>query len=452
MDSLSLNLKKDSVNKIFWSFAIPSVLAILAQSTAGFIDSIFIGRYIGSDGLSALTLIMPLIMLLSGVGTMLSIGGSTLAGIYKGEGKDRKSNHYFMLTFSLLIISTLIATIFILLGADFFGKLLGAEGIILEHLLNYSKTLAVFFICFMMNFALSFFIKLDGKPSLVVTSVLSGTVINIVLDYIFIKHLNMGMFGAALATGLSQLIPFTIMLYILIYKTSWKFQKPSFNIKDIWAISFNGSSELLSMGAASISGFIFNYLIIKHIGFQGVAAFSVSLQVVSVATGIFYGFSEAIQSPVSYNVGAREFNRVRSFRKKSLYANLISGILLIIIIFLLNEKIVAIFISDHSVGDLASSILKIYSTAFILYGVNTSHVTYFTAINSPVISSVLSLIKSLFALLLGMFILPLFIGSWGIFYSVLFAEIVTFIVSFIIIRTYEYGSYDTKKILEPARL
>lgn len=452
MDSLSLDLRKDSVNKIFWSFAIPSVLAIIAQSTSGFIDSIFIGRYIGTGGLSAITLIMPVIMLFAGVGTMISIGGSTLAGIYKGNGNSNRSNHFFMLTISLIIISTIIGTVFIQFSAERFGILIGANGDILSHLLNYIKTLSWFFICFLLNFTLSFFIKLDGKPSMVVISVVSGTLINIVLDYLFIKHFQMGMFGAALATGISQLIPFIMMIYILIYRTSWKIKRIKINFKDIWDISFNGSSELLSMGAASISGFLFNYLIVKYIGLEGVAAFSVSLQVVSIATGIFYGFSEAIQSPVSYNIGAREHKRVKNFRKKSLLSNFISGILLIIIINLLKEPIVAIFIKDKSVSLMASKMLTIYSSSFIFYGVNITLITYFTAINSPIVSSVLSLIKSLIALVMGMFIIPLFMGNYGIFYSVLFAETITIIVSFIILNGYEFGRYTEKKTLGPSRL
>jgi len=440
----SIDLKKDSVNKIFWYFAIPSVLAIITQSTAGFIDSIFVGKYVGTDGLTSITLVMPIIMLLAGIGTMLSIGGVALSGIHKGAGDEKKSNHFFVLTTLLVLIASLLGTIIIWLSIDKFGSMLGAKGTTLTYIIDYAKTLSIFFVCFLLNFSFTFFIKLDGRPVLVIISVLIGTLINIVLDYIFIKEFNWGMQGAALATGLSQLIPFFIMVYIVIKHTSWKFVKIKINAKDIKDIAFNGSSELLSMGSASITGFVFNYLIAKYIGLEGVAAFSVSLQVSSIATGVFYGFSEAISSPVSFNIGAKEHMRVKSFRKKSCLSNFISGLVIISIIYLFNDSIVSIFIRDDSIKDIASHILTIYTSAYVLYGVNISIITYFTAINSPIVSCLLSIIKSLAAPIIGMYLLPVFLGDYGLFYSILFAEVITSCVAFMILKSYEFGRYGIK--------
>ena len=245
----SIDLGKSPINKIFWTYAIPSILAMIAQSTAGLIDSIFVGRYVGPAGLSAITLVMPLVMILIGTTSMVAIGGTTLAGIELGRKNMEKGNNYFNVTITLLSILGIASTLMMLLFADKATSLIDATGITRTYILEYSKTIGLFFMFFLLNFAFSFFLKLDGRPVAVVGITMSGTVINILLDYIMIVRLSMGMKGAALATGLSQLIPWIIFTLVLAGKSVWKFKKPDFNLREIFRIVFNGSSEFLSTTA-----------------------------------------------------------------------------------------------------------------------------------------------------------------------------------------------------------
>ena len=355
-----LDLKNEKVSKIFWTFAIPSILATIMQSTAGLIDSIFIGRYIGPEGLSAITLVMPIIMLLVGISVMVAIGGTTLAGIYKGRDNIEKSNNFFNVTMVLLFVIAGMSTVLTLIFGKSFAFWIGSTGDVATYVSDYSMTLGMFFIPFLLNFAMGFFLKLDGKPVAVVIAVSFGTIINVILDYVFIVHLRMGMIGAAFATGLSQLIPSVVLLYLLIKKSNWKFKKPVFIRSEIFQMFFNGSSELLSMTSGAVSGFIFNMIIIDKIGLGGIAAYAVAVQVGSLSIGIFYGFAESIQSPVSVNYGAMQLDRVNGFRKLSSRLNLISGVLICLVIFLFGDNIAGIFITDPSTVELSVFILKFF--------------------------------------------------------------------------------------------
>lgn len=440
-----IDLGNDKTSKIFWNYAIPSILAILAQSTAGLVDSVFIGRFIGGDGLSAITLIMPVIMFLGGVGTMIAIGGTTLAGIHKGKEDLEKSNNFFNVTIWLLSIAAITATVLLISLSGKFSNLLGAEGKVAEFMVDYAKTLSLFFLPFLLTFAFSFFLKLDGKPVAVVVIILSGTVINILLDYLFVGVLEWNMKGAALATGASQLIPWILMLYIIKFKSSWKFSGPVFRIKEIWAMLFNGSSELLSMAAASIAGFIFNVIIIEKIGIHGVAAYAVALQITTISTSVFYGFAEAVQSAVSFNLGANKLSRVKKLRNISIYANFASGVLLCIVSLTFGESIANIFIKEQGTITMAAHILDFYAVAFIMSGVNITLATYYTAVNSPILSGILAVSRSLIALVIGLIILPLIFGDQGIWMAVIFAEVATIIVGITCIRKYPFGSFQEKK-------
>ncbi len=440
-----IDLGNDKITKIFWSYALPSILAMLVQSTAGFVDSIFIGRYVGPDGLSAITLIMPVIMFLGGVGVMVAVGGTTLAGIHRGKGELEKSNNYFNVTIVLLSIAAVVGTILLTVLGGKFSNLLGAEGKVAEYMIDYTKTLSLFFLPFLLIFAFSFFLKLDGKPVMVVGIMLSGTVINILLDYLLVGVLGWNMKGAALATGVSQLIPWVLMLYAIKFKSSWKFERPIFRRKEIWAMLFNGSSELLSMAAASIAGFIYNMIIIKKIGMQGVGAYTVALQITTISTSVFYGFSEAIQSAVSFNIGADKLHRVKKLRNMSIYSNLASGVILCLVSLLFGESIAGIFIKEQGTIELAVYILNFYALAFILSGANITLATYYTAVNSPVLSGLLTVSRSLVALIIGLLILPLIFGDQGIWMAVIFAEIATIIVGIVCIRKKPFGPVKEKE-------
>lgn len=441
----NIDLGNDGVSKIFWSYAIPSILAMLAQSTAGFVDSIFIGQYIGSDGLSAITLIMPVIMLLGGVATMVAIGGTTLAGIHRGKEELEKSNNYFNVTIVLLSIVAIATTIILVTLSENPPNLLGAKGIVAEFMIEYAKTLSLFFLPFLLTFAFSFFLKLDGKPVEVVVIILSGTVINILLDYLLVGVLGWRMKGAALATGISQLIPWILMLYFIIFKSSWKFKTPTFRIKEIWAMLFNGSSELLSMAAVSIAGFIYNVIIIGKIGVHGVAAYAVALQITTISTSVFYGFAEAVQSAISFNLGADKLDRVRRLRKTSIYANLVSGMILCVVSLIFSESIARFFVKEQGTIEMAAYILDFYAVAFILSGVNITLATYYTAVNSPILSATLAVSRSLIALTIGLLTLPMIFGHEGIWMAVIFAEIATVIVGLVCMRKYPFGSMKKKE-------
>ncbi len=430
-----IDLGNTPVKKVFWIYAIPSILAILSQNTAALIDSIFIGRFVGPEGLSAIALNMPFMNILFGIGFMIAIGGTTLAGIELGKGNHSESNNYFNLTTLLLFLSGLFAIATVYFFIHKMTVLVGASGITKVYMVEYAQTISFFFMFFLLNFAFSYFLKLEGKPFMVVIITMSGTVINILLDYIFVYKLNLSIKGAAYATGISQLIPWLILFTMIQLKSSWTFKKPVIRFKPIWRIIFNGSSEFLANTSVSISGFVFNLIVMKNIGVLGVAGYAVVLQVAHLAATLSYGFAESNQPGISYNFGAMKYNRVNAFLKMALKTNLVTGLLLFIISLSMGEQIARVFVSNDYTISIAANILRFYGIAFILAGMNITFGTYYTAIDEPILSSFIMLFRSLIALMIGLVILPPLLGDAGIWASIIFAEITTFAIgSFLLIK------------------
>ncbi len=446
----TINLGTDNVKKIFWTYAIPSILAMIAQTTATLIDSIFIGQFVGAEGLSAITLFFPLLGILIGIGSMFAIGGTTLAGIELGKGNKEKSNNYFNVTLLFLSVLSIASTFIVVMNMETLTSILKIDDQSRLYVIQYGQTISYFFLFFMLNFALSFFLKLDGKPILVVIVMVSGTLINIILDYLLIVHFKMGLTGAALATGASQLIPWSILIINTLFRSNWRIEIPKIRWHEIKAIVFNGSSELLSNSAISIASIVINMMIINRVGVIGLAGYAVAIQVASIATSLGYGFGESNQTGISFNIGANQLDRVEAFRKYTLKANITTGSILFVITFFFGHILAKLFVNDISTIQMASNILKYYAFAFIFMGANITIGTYYTAINDPISSGGITFYRSLIGLGIGLIVFPIFFGDEGIWLAIIFREVSTFIIGMFMIKNKPYGlnikkMHSTKK-------
>ncbi len=426
--SATLSLGKDNINKIFRRFAIPSILSMLAQTTAGLVDSIFIGRFVGPEGIGGITLIFPILNLIVGFSSMIAIGGVTLAGIHSGRNETGTANNYFNVTFFLVLIFSLISmfvTRFVV-DVEILEGRFGLEYTTALFTSEYGRVLAWFFVPFLMNFTLSLFVKLAGRPVIVVVANIAGTVTNIVLDWILVGRMGMGMSGAALATGLSQVLPCAILLVVVISRTEWQFSFPQFRRKEIRALLFNGSSEFLTMASLAVSGFAYNWVILRSMGESGISAYGIALQIGNFMLMLFYGVAESIHSPVSFNFGADLTDRVRKLRRLAIVTVTAIAGLFFPILFFGADFLAGIFTTHTPTVKGAAIVIRFFSVAFLTAGVNIIVTSYYTAINQPILSASLAVVRSLVALLIGLAIFPVLFPGWGLWIPLVFTEIVTF--------------------------
>lgn len=435
----SLNLGDGSIRRIFWSYTLPSVFMLIVQNAAYFVDSVYIGRYVGAIGLSALTLIMPLIIFLAGLGFMIAVGGTTLAGIEKGAGRKKSSNNFFNVTISLVLFLGIIGGLLLYLSIPFLARLLNVEGETLHYTIEYARYTSYFVPFFLLHFALGFFLKLDEQPLLVMWGMFVGALLNVLLDYLFVGRFEMGMAGAAIATGASQVVPVLFFLGIIIWRSNWTIQKPHFHFEEIQRIFFNGSSELLTNIAMALTGALFNIIILNQIGEYGVAAFAVAIQIMEFVRSIGYGVAEGIQAPISYNFGAHSLDRVRDLRNLAFKVTTYIGILLTAASLIFSRQLAFMFVTESAVIDMAVDILFYCAISFVFTGINILIATYYTSINDPIRSAGITVYRSLIAPLIGLFLLPILLGEEGIWLTFLFIEASSFIIGIILLKKLPFG-------------
>jgi len=432
----TFDLGKDPIGKIFTGYAVPAVLGMMAMSAAGIIDGIFIGRYVGTSGLAAVNLINPLASLAIGISIMIGVGGATTAAAELGAENIPGARNTYTVTLLLITLLALGITVAGLLLMDPLVNLLGADGALSVDIREYLSTIILFFLFFMMTFILDAFIRSDGSPVFSVSVLLGSSLMNIVLDYLFVGRFGWGLRGAALATGLAQVAAFIILwAYLASGKTRYRLVKPVFQFRRLSRMLFNGSSELVNEISVGISILVFNYILLGRLGSLGVAAYSVVGYGAMLARMFFGGIAQAIQPGISFNLGAGNLDRIQRFRKIGLAVNTLTGIGFFLALRLFSRPLAVLFAGNNpEVVDLTVRIAGFYSFSFLIAGTNIVLSMFFTAVHRAMDSAVIAFCRSLIFMLTGLFVLPLFLGDDGLWLTVVFAEALTFLTALFLLR------------------
>ena len=270
-------------------------------------DTFFISKGLGSDGLTALNLAIPIYSFIHGIGLMFGMGGATKYSIFMGQKHKKEANEVFNNT---LRVALTIACVFSVIGVLFskgIAGILGAEGSILSMTDIYLKTILLFSPAFISNEVLISFVRNDGNPGLAMAAMLTGSISNIILDYIFIFPFQWGMFGAVIATSMAPLISMVVLsMHKIKGKQQFFLKKIRFSSKMILDVSKLGIPSLITEVAAGIVMIIFNMLILGIEGDIGVAAYGVIANFALVFSAIYTGIAQGVQPLISDGYGKNE--------------------------------------------------------------------------------------------------------------------------------------------------
>lgn len=410
------------------------------------VDGIFIGKYVGPLGLAGVNITMPLINFTFAVGIMIAVGSSTMIAIHFGEGDWTAGNKIFTTATLSLAAFGIILSILITIFIDPIIHFLGGGGVLFPYVKDYMSVVILFCTCYMVGYALEIYIKVDGNPVYPAVCVMTGGIINIFLDYLFVVVYPYGIKGAAFATGMSQLTSTSMLLFYILFKTKKiKFIKLKYSFKDLLKISKIGFAEFLAEVSTGIAIFIFNIVIIKELGEKGVSAFGIIGYISSFVVMTMIGFSQGIQPIVSFNLGAKKYANVIKTLKISLLMIIAAGIIFYGSINIFSEKIISTFLNDIETFKMTKYALTVYSFAYIINGLNIVTAGYFTAVKKVKISTTITILRGVILIGLFLIVLPKVFGTVGIWWSVPAAELVTLVSSFYFIRKYMH-KYEAVRV------
>lgn len=295
----------------------------------------------------------------------------------------------------------------------------------------------LFCTCYMVGYALEIYIKVDGNPVYPAICVMTGGIINVGLDYLFVVVYPYGIKGAAFATGMSQLTSTSMLLFYILFKTKKiKFVKLKFSFKELLKISKVGFAEFLAEVSTGIAIFVFNIVILKELGEKGVSAFGIIGYISSFVVMTMIGFSQGIQPIVSFNLGAKKYSDVIKTLKISLLMIIATGVIFYGSINIFSSKIISTFLNDTETFRMTKYALAAYSFAYIITGLNIVTAGYFTAVKKVKISTIITILRGVILITFFLTVLPKVFGTVGIWWSVPAAELVTLASSVYFIKKY----------------
>lgn len=435
------SLLHDSVYKLFGKFLVTSVAGMLAISFYILVDTIFIGRGIGSDGLAALNIALPAFTLLTATGLLIGIGGATALSISRGQNETSKLNTIFTHASGLSLLIGVLYLVFGMIFLEKIGFMLGASKNNIYLVKQYLGAILSFSFSFVLVNTLTVFIRNDKAPKYAMWTTITGGLTNIVLDAVFIFVFNWGMFGAAFATSLSSLLSLSLIIYYFTKgNTTLRLKKVKVDLSIIRRIFSNGFPSFIIEMSSGIVIFAFNIALLKSIGEIGVSAYSIIANISLICVSIFTGIAQAIQPLISINYGAKLNERVKKVRNMGLITALALGIIFFVLGNIFPKQIVSLFIENNKVlTDITATAIKFYFIAFIVMGINIVIGAYFQSIEQAFLSTVISIGRGVGFILVGLFVLPYFFSVNGVWLTVPFAEICTFFMC-IAIYYFKYRS------------
>lgn len=413
-------------------FTLPTIAMMIFTSIYGVVDGVFVSNCVGSDAFAAVNLIMPIIMILGSVGFMIGTGGSAIVSKTLGEGKKEKANEYFSMLVYLCVVSGVILSVIGIIFTGPIAVLLGARGSIAKDCVTYGRT--VFFMLtglFLQN-AFQSFLVVAEKPKLGLFVTLLAGFTNMFLDFLFVYVLRFGVFGAALATGISQFVGSVIpIIYFAGGKNNvLKLTKCRFNKDIIIKTCINGSSEMVTNMSMSLVNILYNMQLMKYIGTNGVVAYGIIMYVGFIFVGTYMGYAVGSAPVISYHYGAGNKDELKNLFKRSLTIIIVSSVVMTLIAEIIAGYLAGIFVSyDNNLLELTTEAIRIYAVSYLISGINIFASSFFTALNNGVVSAVISFMRMFVFQIVMILLLPVVLGISGIWTAVIAAEVLSVVIS-----------------------
>lgn len=437
MERDAIDLGTLKVSTLFKKLFIPTLLGMLSMSAVTAIDGIFVGRGVGSDGIAAVNICIPLLMFFTGVGLMAGVGSSVVASIHLSRGKLKVARLNVTQALLFVTIITSISSLLIVAFPEQTARLLGSS----EHLLPMVTDYLVWFmpsLTFQMWIAVSLFIiRLDGAPKLAMWCSVISAVINIVLDWVFIFPLGWGVKGAAFATSISIVVGGLIaIVYLLFYARHLRLcpikrSKKSLHLslRNIGYQCRIGSSALLGEATLATLMFVGNLVFMRYLGDDGVGAFGIACYYIPFVFMVGNAIAQSAQPIISYNFGMGNHARVVSTGRIALLTAVICGTIVMLVFVFCPDKMVGLFLDgDNAAAQIAIEGFPYFATGFICFIVNLAVIGYYQSLERIKPATAFAFLRGFLFLILSFLFLPQLLGTAGIWLAMPVSEMLTTVV------------------------
>lgn len=433
-------MKQQSCLSEFIRYTIFSVFGTLGVSCYILADTFFVSKGLGADGLTALNIAIPVYNFIHGTGLMIGMGGATRFSICKSQGKKKEVHRIYT---NSIYFAAVISAVFFAAGLfmpGYLAGLLGADADILKMSETYLRWLLIFAPAFIFNDVFLCFVRNDESPQLSMAAMLTGSFANIVLDYIFIFPMEMGIFGAVFATGLSPVISMIMMLpHWIRKKNTFYFKNTKISGIIVGQTAALGFPSLVAQLSSGIVMITLNKMILNLEGNTGVAAYGIIANLSLVLAAVYTGIAQGVQPLISSFHGKQDTGQLFAVRRYAMVTMAVISCLVYILLVTFSQPVVAVFNSEHLSGlqEIAVKGLKLYFTASLFMGYNIVLATFFTSIEKGLPAHILSVLRGLILIIPMAVILEKVCGMTGVWLACPVTELVVAVLGAVFYLRYQ---------------
>lgn len=442
----AIDLSTLSIPRLFGRYFLPTLLGMLSISAMTAIDGIFVGHAVGADGIAAINICVPILMLATGLGLMMGAGCSVVASIHMAQHKLKAAriNVTQAWIFATMVIMAMIVPVMLFPSAiaRMFGSSAALQPLVREYMLGFmpGELFGVW------AALLLFVIRLDGSPRLAMWCNVVSAGANIVLDWLMIVYWDWGLFGAALASTLSMLIGGAIAVWYMFFaarqlrpiRLKWSRRSLLYSVRNIGYQCTIGLSALMGECTMAVLALVGNYVFGTYMGDAGIGAFGIACYYTPFVFMIGNAVAQSAQPIVSFNYGSGDSSRVHSTLRVALLTALGCGATVSAAFVLLPRELVELFIvSSEAAFPLAVKGFPLIALSFVFFIVNLTCIGYFQSIERVRPAMIFALLRGLLLLVPSFVVMPMAFGDTGIWLALAVSEMLTTacIVGYMTIRT-----------------
>ena len=421
-------LNKPITVKFLLSFTIPTILAFVIQSAFGIIDGVFASRGISVEALSAVNFVMPFITFTMAIAAMLSMGGCALVAKKKGKGLFQEARENFSLLTTVTFISSLGMMIISWILREPLLHLLGTDTHVFDLTLEYLQPIILMMPFFIVGMFMIQFLIAEGRPILGMIVSTSGAVVSTSLNALTLFVFEMGVMGLALATGIGYSVPAIIGFFYFTFnrKGSLYFVRPKWDVRALVRSSINGISEMITMMAGTVTTVVMNNVLVRIVGFEGVAAAGVVMALQAVFSSLYLGYATGLAPIVSYNYGKEKHDNLKKLYQKSLVVVGSLAVIALVGTVISADLLVRIYVPGGTpMHAMTVRGLRIAAMGYLFMGFNVFATSWFTAFNDGLVSGIMSFMRTMVFTLVLLVTLPRAWNLTGVWIALPLAEVLS---------------------------
>ena len=432
-------LSERSLLSNFIRFSSATIASLMVFSLYSIVDGLFVARGVGEYAMSAVNLAVPFMNAMFSIALLFAVGTSTIIAIYLGEGKGENANSLFTQNAVLLLVMGVALSVLVIVFLEPFALLLGAEEMTLPYVKDYLLGLAPFAFCFMVSYNMEILVKTDGHPKVALLTVITGCLANCVLDYVAIFLLDWGIFGAAVATGASQLL--TVVLYLRHFmskRSTFHFTRFRFDFSIYRRLLPIGVSDSLTELCNGVMIFLFNHTILRCIGERGLVSYTIIAYANTLIINTTMGISQGAQPLISFHYGRKDESSCRKLLQYGLISAAAVSIGCFVVLWIFAPQLTQAFLGleDLALNAYTVDAFRRYGISYLLLGFNVFIGGYLTARERPKSAIAISTGRGLIVQAAALLTLAATLGGDAIWFTPVISEGLILLLSVVLLRRF----------------